>query len=272
MGTHLAGTAGDVFVASVLLENAEDAWDVDGGATGTSAAVDTDAKVGTYSVKIVVPVGSNNGDILAHEVITSTDLITAAYTHLMYWAKSSVAINTAGDLAIGVSETEHLGGSPVYSSIPVLVANTWKYCFSTITTTGLDQVIFVGAKLVANDPGAFNLYLDDIRAGKLIAGIRSWSLDYTSDTVETTDFGSAGVKEYIISGSSWSGSFDGFKDGAPLTIGSQYGIALAESGTATQMWLGTAFITGVHPTVSHDGIVSYAYDFLGTGVLQPATA
>ena len=268
---HLSGKSGDVYVSPQLLEDCEDDWDVDGGATATSAAKDTDHKVGDYSVKIIVPVGSNNGDILAHEAITSVDLITPAYTHLMYWAKSSVGINTAGDLQVGVSETEHLGGTPVYTNVPVLTANTWKYCFTTITTTGLDAVISVGAKLTANDPGAFNLYLDDIRAAKLIAGIKSWTLDYTSDALETTDFGAAGVKEYIVGGSGWSGSFAGYKEGAPLSIGSIYGVSLAESATTTQMWLGNAIITGVHPSVDSAGIVSYSYDYMGTGSLTVAS-
>lgn len=268
---HLAGKTGNVYVAPQLLEDCEDAWDVDGGATATSAAVDTDAKVGTYSVKIVVPVGSLNGDILAHEVITLVDIATAAYTHLMYWAKSSVGITTAGDIQIGVSETEHLGGSPVYTNVPVLTANTWKYCFTTITTTGLDAVISVGAKLTANDPGAFNLYLDDIRAAKTIAGINTWSLDYTSDALETTDFGATGTKEYIVGGSGWSGSFAGYKEGTPLSIGEIYGVELAESATITEMWLGNIIITGVHPSVGFDGTVNYSYDFTGTGVLTCAS-
>ena len=268
---HLSGKSGDVYVSPQLIEDCEDAWDVDGTATATSAAADTDHKVGDYSVKIVVPDVSANGEILAHEAITSVDLATPAYTHLMYWAKSSVSITTAGDLQVGVSETEHLGGSPVYSNIPVLTANTWTYCFTTLTTTGLDVVISVGAKLTANDPGAFNLYLDDIRAGKLIAGIKSWTLDYTSDALETTDFGAAGVKEYIVGGKGWTGSFEGYKEGAPLSIGSIYGVSLAESATTTQMWLGNAIITGVHPSVGADGIVSYAYDYMGTGTLTSAS-
>jgi len=269
---HLAGKSGDVYVASQLIEDCEDDWAVTDGATATSAAKDTDAKVGDYSVKIIVPVGSNNGDLLAHEAITSVDLATPAFTHLMYWSQSSVGINTAGDLQLGVSETASMGGTPVYSNIPVLTANTWKYCFTTLTTTGLDAVISVGAKLTANDPGAFNLYLDDIRAAKLIAGIKSWSLDYTSDALETTDFANAGVKAYIVGGSGWAGSFEGYKEGIPLSIGSIYGVSLAESSTATQMWLGNAIITGVHPSVGADGIVSYSYDYQGTGNLTVASA
>jgi len=57
-----------------------------------------------------------------------------------------------------------------------------------------------------------------------------------------------------------------------LSIGSQYGIELAESATTTQMWLGNAIITAVHPSIAFDGTVTYAYDFQGSGVLTPASA
>jgi len=114
--------------------------------------------------------------------------------------------------------------------------------------------------------------LDDIRAAKIIAGIKSWSLDYMADAIETTDFADDGVRSYIPGCSSWSGSFEGYKDGAPIGIGSQVGLELAESATVTQMWLGNVIITAVHPSVSFDGVVSYSYDFQGTGVLAVASA
>ncbi len=269
---HITGKNGAVYTAPQLLEDCEDAWDTDGGATATSAAVSTDAKVGDYSVKIVCGLGVNTGDILAHEAITSVDIETPAYTHLMYWAKCTDAFTAAGDMEIGVSETEHLGGSPVYSDIPKLSAATWTYCISTITVTGLNAVISVGAKLTANDPGAFDLYLDDIRAAKAIAGIRAWSLDYTFEVVNTTDFADSGVSTFLPGISNWSGTFEGIKDGVPISIGTQINVNLSESATLTQAWRGNAAITGVHPAVSYDGEVAYSYDFQGTGTLMVPTA
>lgn len=106
-----------------------------------------------------------------------------------------------------------------------------------------------------------------------VTGVKSWTLDYTADTLETTDFADAGVKSYIIGGSGWSGSFEGYKDGAPLALaGASVAIALKESQTATQKWTGSAFITGIHSSASQDGIVSYSYDFQGTGALVVASA
>lgn len=271
---NIAGRTGIVFVADQLVVDCEEAWDVDGGATATSAAVDVDHKVGDYSVKVVVPDASANGEILAHEAVTSMDLETKLYTHLMYWIKSTVAITGAGDLQIGVSHTPHLGGAPVYTSIPIL-GTTWKYCQTTITTTGLTAVISVGLKLTANDPGATNVFLDDIRAARAIAGINNWTLDYTVDTLDTTDFTDGGTtpfpRSFIAGLSGWSGTFAGLKDGIPLTLFTQVGLSLAESATVTQRWIGKAIITGIHPDVSADGAVTYTYDFQGTGELTEAT-
>ena len=112
-----------------------------------------------------------------------------------------------------------------------------------------------------------------VDAASEVTGVKSWTLDYTADTLETTDFADAGVKSYIIGGTGWSGSFEGLKDGAPLALaGASVAIALKESQTATQKWTGSAFITGIHASTASDGIVTYGYDFQGTGALTVASA
>ena len=108
-----------------------------------------------------------------------------------------------------------------------------------------------------------NGYVD---TGSAVAGIKSWSIDYTSDALESTDFASAGVREYIIGCSGWSGSFEGYKEGAPQGLaGASITLGLYEDDT--YLWTGTAWITGVHANTSFDGIVSYTYDFQGTAGL-----
>ena len=107
----------------------------------------------------------------------------------------------------------------------------------------------------------------------IVAGMKSWNVDYTSDALETTDFGDAGLKTYIAGLSGWSGSFEGFKDGAPgLTPGTEYVLHLRESATTTQAYTGTALITGLHGAGSVDGIVTLSYDFQGSGTLTVPTA
>ena len=112
-----------------------------------------------------------------------------------------------------------------------------------------------------------------VDAASEVLGVKSWTLDYTSDPLDVTDFDDAGVKAYVIGGSGWSGSFEGFKDTTPLPLaGAAVTIKLYESQTANQFWTGSAFVTGIHINTAHDGIVTYSYDFQGTGALTVAAA
>ena len=109
-------------------------------------------------------------------------------------------------------------------------------------------------------------------AAATVNGIKSWTLDYVSDALETTDFGDSGHRTYIVGIDGWSGSFEGFKDGAPTAIGGIIALILQESTTSGQTWTGSAILTGSHETVAVDGIAGIAYDFQGTGELTEATA
>lgn len=108
-----------------------------------------------------------------------------------------------------------------------------------------------------------------VDTGSAVSGIKSWTLDYTSDALETTDFADAGIKSYIVGGKGWSGTFEGYKEGAAqiLTASAASPVTLKLYEDATYFWTGSAIITGVHATTSHDGIVSYSYDFTGVAGL-----
>ena len=107
-----------------------------------------------------------------------------------------------------------------------------------------------------------------------VTGIKSWSLTYTVAMLDTTDFADAGVSSFIPGKTEWNGSFEGYKDGTPqaITTGASITIKLYETQTASEFWTGSAYITSVTPSVDHDGIVSYAYTFQGTGALTVAAA
>jgi hypothetical protein len=105
-----------------------------------------------------------------------------------------------------------------------------------------------------------------VDTGSAVSGIKSWTLDYTVDMLESTDFADAGVKTFLAGCSGWSGTFEGYKDGVPQAIGASITLKLYEV-AAGAYWTGTAFITGVSANTSNDGIVSYSYTFQGTGAL-----
>ncbi len=105
-------------------------------------------------------------------------------------------------------------------------------------------------------------------AGGVVAGIKSWSLDYTVEALNTTDFADSGVSAFIPGISQWSGTFEGFKDGIPVAgLHTEVLLTLKETQTANEDWEGQAIITGITPSTDHDGIVSYSYTFQGTAGL-----
>ena len=109
-------------------------------------------------------------------------------------------------------------------------------------------------------------------AAATVNGIKSWTVDYTLDALDTTDFADSGLRTYIAGLSGWSGSFEGYKDGAPTGIGGIIALILEESTDSTQKYTGQAILTGSHETTPVDGIVGIAYDFTGTSTLTVPTA
>jgi len=109
-------------------------------------------------------------------------------------------------------------------------------------------------------------------AGSSVTGINTWSIDYNAATEDVTDFSDSGVDAHIPTTTGWTGSFEGFKDGAPLAIGTEIALVLKESQTTTQKWTGQAILTNVGANTSAKGVVTYKYSFIGTGVLTIPTA
>ena len=106
-----------------------------------------------------------------------------------------------------------------------------------------------------------------------ITGIKSWTMTYEIDALDVTSFVHAGVGAFIPGVSRWSGSFEGFKTGVPIAgLHTEIFLHLLESHTGGQLWEGQAILTSVTPSTDHDGIVSYAYTFQGTGPLTVAAA
>ena len=255
----ISGKVGNVYSSALLVEDCEDIWTQ--GAVGCTTS-QTTGKVGTYATRVTTAaVGTNY--LIQYEVVS---LNLSAYDGIYWWARSSLT-TAAGDIQLLLDDTNTCASPLETLNFPALTAATWKQCFARLAApTLLSSVLAVGQQQITDlADGTFDV--DDVQALKEIDGIKSWTLDYTADTLEATDFDDAGTKAYIVGGSGWSGSFEGFKDTTPLGIGSEVYLVLGESTTAYQNWIGKVIITGCHPATSHDGIVTYSYDFQGTGEL-----
>ena len=111
-----------------------------------------------------------------------------------------------------------------------------------------------------------------------VAEIRSYSVEETSDTVETTSMGDS-ARTHLASLTSFSGSLDVFWDEEDtaqiaLTVGSTVTIKFYPEGTAAtaKYYEGSAIVTGVSRSASFDGLVEASISVQGTGALSLETA
>lgn len=111
-----------------------------------------------------------------------------------------------------------------------------------------------------------------------VAGIRSFSIEESADTLETTVMGNT-ARTYLTSLTSWSGSVDVYWDetdttgqGA-LTNGAQVTLNVYPEGdtAADTYYTGSAIVTGVSVSSSFDGMIEASISVQGTGALSQAT-
>ena len=127
------------------------------------------------------------------------------------------------------------------------------------------------ATIVGND-GAV------IMQGNAVAAVRSFTVDITSDTIETTTMG-ADSRTYVRGPAAYSGSLDVYFDPDQFagntffnptqgTVG-QNNLSgkfyLVEGGTDTVFWCNSMIITGYSISSSFDGLVEATISMQGSG-------
>jgi len=154
------GAASAPTTSETVIEDCEDAWNqlVDGGVISTVDAVDK--KKGSNSVKLLISADVGAGDILATELMASTDMTLA--THIKLWIKSSVDI-TAGDLHLLLDDTPNCATPLETLDIGALTAGVWtEKTLTIITPAGLGAVVSIGLKMTVEEAEHI-IHLDDIR-------------------------------------------------------------------------------------------------------------
>jgi len=144
-----------------LIEDCEDAWDELVDADVTSTADTVDYEVGAASAKLVVADAATAEDILATEVITSSDI--SGYSYIRLWIKSSVA-TASGDLQLLLDDTAQCASPLETIDIPALTADTWVQVNIPLANHSSDTaIISVGLKYTV-DIGACTIHLDDLQS------------------------------------------------------------------------------------------------------------
>ena len=112
-----------------------------------------------------------------------------------------------------------------------------------------------------------------------IGSVRSWTLDHTSDTIDTTTMSTAGnYRTFVPSLKTWSGSvavvWDEGDDGQDAAVlGTEVTIHFyPDTDTAGHDYYeGQAIITATSQSASYDGLVERTINFSGTGELTHST-
>ena len=111
-----------------------------------------------------------------------------------------------------------------------------------------------------------------------VAEIRSYSIEETGDTLETSTMGDS-ARTYVPSLTSWSGSVDVYWDetdttgqGA-LTVGAEVTLNVYPEGDTSgdTYYTGAAIVTSVSKNASFDGLVEASIGVQGNGALTNTT-
>lgn len=272
---RVAGYNGNCFVGAQLVHACDVVWDETSDANVTAVLDETDYKVGTGSNRFEQAAGLGVTTLMGSDDVVLPTL--ASYTVLYCWAKANVAGILLDTYRIQLDNVANCAAPQVEVSLPALTINVWKFCICTVvagTFTNATLPISVGIYLQGPpDPGVANLWIDHISAAKEVLGIREWSLDAAAGVVDSSGFSDGQDKVFTVVSKEWSGSFNGFKDGAPLAIGTVVALELMEQDTVlplvpTASWRGSAIITNVTPASTVDGLVTYNYTFQGIHALE----
>ena len=139
------------------------------GADGsTTNFIDTeDYKTGSGANKFVITSASNDNGLMT-DSITSVNL--AKYDYIEFWIKSNQNTTAAGDLQLMLDNTAACASPLETLNIPILTADTWKYCRLALSNPETaTAIISVGLKLADSsqvNSGTATIWIDDIKAVK----------------------------------------------------------------------------------------------------------
>ena len=103
----------------------------------------------------------------------------------------------------------------------------------------------------------------------------SWKLDFTAEALDSTNFSTSGWRTFVAGLKQWNASVEAYVDDTNQ-------IPVSDVGSTARLWMyshvsdaaignllykGEAICTGVHPSISVEGIQSQTLDFQGTSDL-----
>lgn len=120
--------------------------------------------------------------------------------------------------------------------------------------------------------------------GTNVAEVRNYSIEMTTDTIETSTMGAANSGRTYVKGlSTFSGSADVYFDATHFTTADLDGLVNGDVGASSVAlivypegtganWAGNIIVTGYSLTASFDGLIEASVSFQGDGQLAYAAA
>lgn len=102
----------------------------------------------------------------------------------------------------------------------------------------------------------------------LTAGVKSWSLDYSGDVHDTTDFADAAARTFVAGLTGWTATCELNWDAANTAAPGDSATLTLYVVASTTYYAGTAICTGLSVSTPVDGIAVATYSFQGTGALE----
>lgn len=203
---YFCDTDADITIPNDLDDYVADAVQEDGTGTWTASANVT-FSTDTEQVKLAIGEDFTTG-LIGYKDITAKDMTAAGINSISFLIKSSANLG-AGTLRLCIDEHSACA-SPSYLTIPALAENVQTRVIlplSGITAADRDAVISIGLDATA-DPGAINVWLDDIKTTSIKAGAdyfvyaceNSGSLAFKVSTASTYPAGFAAATSRKIGG------------------------------------------------------------------------
>ena len=165
---------------SEQIQDANVVWDTKD--NDVTLTLDTeDFKAHNGALRIETTTSLSNGDPLASQAISSTDL--RGMNAVEFFFKSSSA-TSAGNYTLCLSSSSALGSIKETLSIPAVAARTWTYCRVSLANPEEDNaIISVGIKTAESSPAARFIHINDIKAVNTESALfnRLWSGSYRID-------------------------------------------------------------------------------------------
>jgi len=182
------------------------------------------------------------------------------------WSNSDTYVAVTSEALSLTSTTGTLAHTNVWNkNLTVTVAGTAKQIDADFALTPKGKLVFTSTPASDVALVTYHYYPMVLFAG----GFHNWSIDATIDSVDKTDFRSAGWRATTGVLKGWTATTERYwVDAWTNDINGRQVIArFYDHESNTKYWTGWANITGVHPSTGVDTIVNESLDFSGTGQL-----